>query len=117
MDPIKQAKSTTTSGLPPEPGCEHIGAPAPIDPATGMHKAYWVLSDAERAKGFVRPVRLSYVHEVCGVTTTMSQAIAETYAADPAYYGSTFCANCRWHYAVGADGEFVWLDDGTKVGT
>lgn len=29
---------------------------------TGMQKTYLVLSDEERAKGFVRPVRRTYVH-------------------------------------------------------
>ena len=29
---------------------------------TGQHKIYLVLSEEERAKGFVRPVRESYVH-------------------------------------------------------
>lgn len=33
-----------------------------IDPATGQQKGYVVLSAEERAKGFVRPVRRSYVH-------------------------------------------------------
>lgn len=33
-----------------------------IDPATGMQKAYVVLSPEERAKGFVRPVRTEYIH-------------------------------------------------------
>jgi len=47
----------------------------------------------------------------------MGQAIAETYARDPGYYGSTFCANCGEHFPVGEGGEFVW--DGTieRVGT
>lgn len=35
---------------------------AEIDPRTGLQKAYVVLSADERAKGFVRPVRLSYRH-------------------------------------------------------
>jgi hypothetical protein len=30
--------------------------------ATGQNEKYLVLSDEERAKGFVRPVRRSYVH-------------------------------------------------------
>lgn len=51
----------TLSGRPPESLTEP-GAPAPIDPATGMHRDYWVLPDEERAKGFVRPVRRSYKH-------------------------------------------------------
>lgn len=118
MDPEKLQKSETTSGQPPEPGFEHSSAPAPIDPATGQHRAYWVLSAEERAKGFVRPVRRSYKHLVCGVVTRMGEAIAETYARDPKYYGSTFCAACRAHFPVGEAGEFVWDDiGGSKVGT
>jgi hypothetical protein len=42
-----------------------------IDPATGQQKGYVVLTTEERAKGFVRPVRKTYKHKVCGVTTTM----------------------------------------------
>jgi hypothetical protein len=33
-----------------------------MNPATGQYGAYWVLSEEERAKGFVRPVRTTYVH-------------------------------------------------------
>lgn len=79
-------------------------------------EAYLVLSDDERARGFVRPVRLSYVHETCGGKTTMKQAIAETYARQPSFYGATYCVHCRMHRPVGEHGEFVW-EDGTKVGT
>lgn len=77
---------------------------------------YLVLTDAERARGFVRPVRLSYTHTVCGATTTMNRAIAETYARDPQFYGSTYCTGCGMHRPVGQVGEFVW-SDGTKVGS
>lgn len=86
-----------------------------IEPS-GMQETYLVLSDEERAKGFVRPVRRTYTHEACGSSTTMGQAIAETYARDPKFYGGTFCARCRDHYPVGPNGQFFW-DDGTKVGT
>src|SRR5690348_6926466 len=55
-------KKCTTSGKPPEPGFEDSGAPAPINPATGQHESYWILCDEERAKGFIRPVRMSYKH-------------------------------------------------------
>jgi hypothetical protein len=78
---------------------------------------YLVLSDEERAKGFVRPVRRSYVHDTCGAVTTMGQAIAETYATDPTFYGATYCASCRMHRPVGADGEFTWDGTDEKVGT
>lgn len=89
---------------------------ANVDPETGMQESYLVLSDAERARGFVRPVRRTYVHEKCGTATTMGQAIAETYARDPHFYGGTYCVACHGHFPVGAAGEFVW-DDGSKVGT
>lgn len=82
-----------------------------------QNAAYLVLSKEERAKGFVRPVRRSYLHQVCGSVTTMSQGIAETYARRPSFYGATYCCGCEGHYAVGEDSKFVWLDDGTKVGT
>lgn len=86
-----------------------------IEPS-GMQKSYLVLSEDERAKGFVRPVRRTYVHEKCGVATTMGQALAETYARDPKFYGGTYCVGCGDHFPVGENGEFVW-DDGSKVGS
>ena len=82
----------------------------------GQAPKYLVLSDEERSKGFVRPVRRTYVHETCGMTTTMGEAIAETYARKPDFYGGTYCVYCQMHRPVGATGEFVW-EDGTKVGT
>ena len=117
MNDEKRKKSTTTDSQPPAPGHEHGPAPQPVDERTGQHKAYWILSEEERGKGFVRPVRRSYKHGVCGTVTHMGQAIAETYARDPSYYGATFCVECRGHFPVGAAGDFVWIDDGTKVGT
>lgn len=74
----------------------------------GMRKAYLVLSEAERARGFMRPVIRSYKHLTCGAVTTMSLAIAETYARDPNFYGSTWCSGCQAHRPVGENGEFVW---------
>ena len=132
--------------------------------ADGQQQSYLVLSDEERAKGFVRPVRRTYKHvgtrpkyptrpltaeesasnpcgyvcfepypddgssltgrfwtqaqldSGCGTTTTMGQALAETYARDPKFYGGTFCCRCAQHFPVGEHGEFVW-EDGTRVGT
>jgi hypothetical protein len=80
-------------------------------------ESYLVLSEAERAQGFVRPLRLSYVHEVCGAVTTMARSIAETYAREPGFYGATYCTTCQMHRPVGAAGEFVWDGGGGKVGT
>ena len=82
----------------------------------GQQEGYVVLADEERAKGFVRPVRRTYVHQKCSTATTMEQTIAETYARNPHFYNGTFCCACGGHFPVGADGEFVW-DDGSKVGT
>ncbi len=116
MDADKLTKSETTDGQPPRPGYENRGAPAPINPKTGQHEAYWVLSKEERAKGFIRPVRRTYIHLKCGTVTTMGQAIAETYAKDPKYYGATFCCHCGGHYRVGPDGDFNWYEHGKDTG-
>lgn len=71
-----------------------------------------VLSDEERAKGFIRPIRRSYIHEVCNTVTTMGQALAETYARNPKFYGSTYCCHCQMHRPVA---EFVWNGTNEKV--
>ena len=88
-----------------------------IDQATGMQKGYVVLSEEERAKGFVRPVRKAYKHEKCGGVTTMGLVLAETYAREPSFYNVTYCATCGTHFPVGAEGEFVWHGTTEKVGT
>lgn len=97
-----------------DPGLQHIGP-------DGMQDKYLVLSEDERAKGFVRPVRRSYKHDACGAVTTMGVALAETYARDPGFYGGTYCATCRDHFPVGENGEFRWIEAdglvGVKVGT
>lgn len=79
--------------------------------------AYLVLSQEERDKGFVRPVRKSYKHvtgRACGTVTTMSLDLAQTYARDPGFYGATYCVGCRMHLPVS---EFLWDDDATVVGS
>jgi hypothetical protein len=151
------------------------GSPVPADDShkqlreDGQQKGYVVLSSAERAKGFVEPVRHSYVHvgrlppanlrdltddekerygkygyvkyesygpeqapvcgtfwtqEMldsvtggCGKSTEMGDSLAETYAADPEFYGKTFCCHCRKHFPVGENGEFVWANSTQRVGT
>ena len=154
-----------------DPNDPALGHGADIAPVS-QHEKYLVLSEDERAKGFVRPVRTSYMHigrpgprfalqeltaeqrerygdkyvkyeqypegedaigrywtqqqldtvdKGCGAITTMGLAIAETYAANPSFYGSTYCCSCRMHKPVGQDGEFVWVVDGMpteiRVGT
>lgn len=86
----------------------------------GQRSAYLILSDAERAKGFERPVRLTYVHRMCGAQTTMARDIAATYARQHDFYTATYCCKCRAHFALfDATGQsaFAWLPDGTAVGS
>lgn len=83
----------------------------------GQYVDHWILSQEERNKGFIRPVRNVYLHEKCGTTTRMPQACAETYARDPHFYGSTFCCHCQDYFPVGINGEFVWDHTKEKVGT
>ena len=82
--------------------------------ANGQQKDYVVLSDQERAKGFVRPVRSDYVHDKCGTRTVMGRAIAETYARNPEFYSGTFCCGCGTHFPVS---EFKWDGTDERVGS
>lgn len=130
-----KAKAVVTARQEMEAAARKVAAAIPVDrtqrtltdgsPVTadhrdlkpnGQQKGYVVLSEAERAKGFVRPVRLSYRHLTCGTVTTMGLALAETYARDPFFYSGTFCCGCRAHFPVGADGQFVWDGTDEKVG-
>lgn len=88
------------------------GSDSADGPPVEQAEVYLVLSEEERAKGFVRPVRTSYWHTTCGRVTTMGRALAETYARQPGFYGSTYCAHCRLHRPVGEHGEFHWVDPG-----
>lgn len=104
----------------------------PADPglrkieSSGQQAVYLVLSEEERAKGFVRPVRRAYRHLACGTVTTMGAALCETYARDPKFYGGTFCCGCSTHFplrdhrpeAKAAGGwAFLWVPDGDPVGS
>ena len=84
-----------------------------IDPLTMQQKGYVVLCPEERAKGFIRPVRQSYIHKSCGSTTSMNLSLAETYARDPKFYSGTFCYNCQSHFPLS---EFTW-EDGNEMGS
>lgn len=100
--------SLTTDPTDPRLGYGSDNEPVP------QNEKYLVLSEEDRAKGFVRPVRLSYIHNTCKTVTTMGQAIAETYSRDPKFYGATYCVHCQMHRPVS---EFVWVDDGSVVGS
>lgn len=84
----------------------------------GEREVYAVLTEEERAKGFVRPLRDTYVHAGrrggCGNKTVIrDRAIVETMARDPGFYQGGYCWHCRKHRP---NEEFEWLD-GTQVGT
>lgn len=125
----QEAKRAKAASIPVDRSDQRLttGGPVPDDrshtelTASGQQKAYVVLSEAERKKGFVRPVRDAYRHLTCGKITTMSRDLAETYARDPYFYSGTFCSTCRAHFPVGEDGEFTWYEmdgrEGPKVGT
>lgn len=113
------------------------GSPVPEDHShtelrpDGQQKGYVVLTDEERAKGFVRPVRRTYIHvginptmrghvlvktgeRGCGTRTSMGLAIAETYAREPKFYSGTFCVTCCEHRPLN---EFVWEGTNEQVGS
>lgn len=85
----------------------------------GQQETYLVLSEEERAKGFVRPVRYTYVHRECGTVTMMGQALSETYARDPKFYGGTFCCHCGKHFTLRDQNgpAFFWKPEGDPVGS
>jgi hypothetical protein len=97
---------------PSDPGLTH--GVDPEDARVPQAEAYLVLSEAERGQGFVRPLRWSYRHVTCGSVTTMSQALAETYARSPSFYGATYCVTCSRHAPVS---EFRWAGTDEVVGS
>lgn len=152
---LNKPKTTLTDGSPVTPDHRELKD-------NGQQKGYVVLSEEERARGFVRPVRQAYVHVGkqptyllrdltedekkryagfgyikfekypeedtlagrywtekqlnggCGLRTVMALSIAETYARDPKFYGSTFCAGCGVHLPVE---EFIWEGTDERVGS
>lgn len=58
--------------------------------------------------------RLDKIGKGCNTSTRMGLALCETYARDPSFYGGTFCVGCSEHLPVE---EFVWDEDGERVGS
>jgi len=88
------------------------------DPRKGQQEDYLVLSDEERAKGFVLPVYRSYRHMKCGCDTHMGLAWRETYARDPTFYGGAFCVHCgaQFPFRTAEGPQFYWVgDDGERT--
>lgn len=93
--------SVTTD--PNHPGLKRGNDETPVP----QQAVYLVLSDAELAKGYVKPLRDTYRHTACGHETRMPAKTAETYARDPWFYGGTYCVHCAMHRDLS---EFEWLD-------
>jgi hypothetical protein len=104
-------------GLTDDPADPRLGHGSDIEPGP-QNPVYLVLSDAEIAKGYVRPYRDAYRHVACSVNpemvTRMGEKLSATYAREPSFYGSTYCVACRMHKPVG---EFIWDKDGKVVGS
>lgn len=98
MEPVDRSARVLADGSPVTPDHRELRP-------DGQQKGYVVLTEVERAKGFVRPVRTSYQHKPCGTLTHMGMALAETYARDPGFYTGTFCVTCKAHFPLD---QFVW---------
>lgn len=102
----------------------HVGPPGPTHPLVDVDAAYRAALDYELDPDWVKfeaypegshgrgkywtQNQLDKAGKGCGTLTRMPRACAETYAAQPGYYGSTFCCGCNAYFPVGRDGEFVW---------
>lgn len=100
-------------GLTTDPNDPTLGHGVDAQPRP-QQENYLVLPPAASESEFVRPVRDSYVHKTCGTLTRMARGIAETYAKDPKFYGSTYCCGCQKHLPVS---EFLWDGTDKEVGT
>jgi hypothetical protein len=107
IPPVDRTKRCMTSGNPETPDHRELLP-------NGQQKDYVVLCPAERAKGFIRPVRRTYRHKTCNSTTTMGTDLAETYARDPGFYSGTFCCACAAHFPLD---QFIWEGTRETLGT
>ena len=125
-DLIKEATRKTLILLTEDPHEPKLREPAG---ELGLNAAYLVLPAAERRMVRNRPYRTSYRHigqlveadsnrqqaaRPCNAATTIARPIAETFAAQPSFYASTYCSSCHTHLPIK---EFVWEDDGSVVGS
>jgi hypothetical protein len=78
------------------------------------YEAYPVTDDDTVIGRFWTQEQLDKVGSGCDTATTMSIAIAETYAVEPGFYGSTYCVGCSKHLPVN---EFVWSGTQERVGS
>lgn len=110
---------------------EHVGIAGPKHPLrdlTAEEKVHhgehgyakyetYPKSEAPIVGRYWTQAQLDSVGKGCGTVTKMGLELAETYAREPEFYGSTYCVGCSMHRRVGADGEFVWEGTAERVGT
>lgn len=75
------------------------------------------LTAEEVAAGYIRPLRDRYTHGRCGKVTVLTKVVADSFARLPGGFGKIWCAACRGGFRSGPDGDFTWVEDGSKVGT
>jgi hypothetical protein len=68
------------------------------------------LQDSKR----IRPLRQSYVHDLCQRITRIGEVEAVIYACKPDFYSKAYCDSCKQHYHPS---HFKWLDTDDVVGT
>ena len=102
IPPVDRSKQELTDGSPVPEDRSHTR-----NRGDGQQVGYIVLSEEERRKGFVKPLRRSYTHDKCRTLTTMGRSLCETYARDPHFYSGTFCCGCGAHFPLS---EFHWED-------
>lgn len=85
---------------------------------TDPPRANWLLTEEEKARGLVRPVRFTYTCLDCGADNDLqSLGLAEAMARDPGKVDNLYCARCRRYMCTGPRGHFVWKGSTEKVGT
>lgn len=110
----------------------HVGIAGPIHPLRDLtqeeneryskfgyvkYEEYPQDEEASILGRFWTQKQLDSIGKGCRTVTTMGQAIAETYARNPKFYGSTYCCGCSMHRPVGEGGEFVWEGTNERVGS
>lgn len=83
--------------------------------ASGMQRGYVVLAEEERAKGFIRPFRDSYIHTKCGGLTTMARSIAETYARNPNSTAALFVLAVALIFPLGKAANFYGTEQTKRL--
>jgi hypothetical protein len=73
----------------------------------------WELRESEKLQGYLRPLRMQYVHTLCETTSHIDMKVASQLAKDPKYYSTMPCMLCGKNFPVT---DFKWVDN-TLVGS